>query len=57
MYVSCNMCVCFCNMYVLTFSVFCFVVILLFCVILMFCSSFVVIVLLFCVFLFLSVLV
>ena len=39
-----NMCVCFCNMYLLTFSVFClctylycFVVILLFCVF-MFCS-------------------
>jgi hypothetical protein len=63
-FVSCNMCVCFCNMYTLTFSVFClctylycFVVILLFCAILMFCSCFVVIVVsLFCVILFLSVL-
>jgi hypothetical protein len=44
-----NICVCSCNMYILTSSVFClcfylycFVVILLFCVILMFCSCFVV---------------
>ena len=48
-------CVCFCNIYVLTFSVFClctylytFVLLLLFCVILMFCSCFVVL----CIFIF-----
>jgi hypothetical protein len=64
LYVTCNMCVLVCNMYILTFPVSClytyfyhFVVVLVFCVILIFCTCFVVIaVSLFCVFLFVSVL-